>query len=50
MLCAKDTVTKIGHKLVDSSFYGCKTHLAMSEEYIITAALVTLRGREMAHY
>jgi hypothetical protein len=32
---------KIGHKSTDSSFFGFKTHLAMTEERIITAAVVT---------
>ena len=32
---------KIGHKSADSSFFGYKTHIAMSEERIITAAVVT---------
>ena len=38
---SKDTDAKIGHKSADSSFFGYKTHLAMSEERIITAAVVT---------
>jgi transposase len=38
---SKDTDAKIGHKSVDSSFFGYKTHLAMTEERIITAAVVT---------
>lgn len=32
---------KIGHKTVDSSFLGYKTHIAMSGERIITAATIT---------
>jgi hypothetical protein len=32
---------KVGHKTKDSSFFGYKTHLAVSEERIITAATVT---------
>src|SRR5699024_1435963 len=32
---------KIGHKTKDTSFFGYKTHIAMSEERIITAATVT---------
>jgi len=36
-----DTDARIGHKSQDSSFFGYKTHLAMSEERIITAAVVT---------
>ena len=37
----KDQDAKIGHKSADSSFFGYKTHLAMTEERIITAAVVT---------
>lgn len=36
-----DTDAKIGHKTADSSFYGYKSHLAMTEERIITGAVVT---------
>lgn len=38
---SKDTDAKIGHKSADSSFFGYKTHIAMTEERIITAAIVT---------
>lgn len=38
---SKDTDARIGHKSVDSKFFGYKTHLAMTEERIITAAVVT---------
>jgi transposase len=38
---SKDTDAKTGHKSTDSSFFGYKTHLAMTEERIITAAVVT---------
>lgn len=38
---SKDTDAKIGHKSAESSFFGYKTHLAMTEERIITAALLT---------
>lgn len=37
----EDEDAKVGHKSSDSSFFGYKTHLAMSEERIITAATVT---------
>ncbi|HIB8182309.1 TPA: IS1182 family transposase [Elizabethkingia anophelis] len=40
-LLSKDQEAKLGHKTMDSSFFGYKTHLAMSEERIITAAVVT---------
>lgn len=38
---SKDMEAKVGHKSADSSFFGYKTHLAMTEERIITAAVVT---------
>ena len=36
-----DKDAKVGHKSADTSFFGYKTHIAMSEEGIITAAMVT---------
>ena len=41
LIFSKDTDAKTGHKSAESSFFGYKTHLAMSEERIITAAVVT---------
>lgn len=38
---SKDEDAKVGHKTADTSFLGYKTHIAMSEERIITAAVVT---------
>ncbi len=38
---SEDEDAKIGHKTADSSFFGYKTHIAMSEERIITAATIT---------
>lgn len=38
---SKDKDAKIGHKTADTSFFGYKTHIAMTEERIITAATVT---------
>jgi transposase len=38
---SKDADAKTGHKSADSSFFGYKTHIAMTEERIITAAVVT---------
>ncbi len=38
---SKDQDAKVGHKSADSSFLGYKTHIAMTEERIITAAIVT---------
>jgi len=36
-----DEDARVGHKTVDTSFFGYKSHLAMTEERIITAAVVT---------
>jgi len=38
---SKDTDAKTGHKTTDTSFFGYKTHIAMTEERIITAATIT---------
>ncbi|NRF96347.1 transposase, partial [Paenibacillus frigoriresistens] len=38
---SEDVDARVGYKSADSSFFGYKTHLAMSEERIITAAIVT---------
>ena len=38
---SKDEDAKIGHKTADTSFFGYKTHIAMTEERIITAATIT---------
>jgi len=38
---SKDSDARIGHKTPDTSFFGFKTHIAMTEERIITAAVVT---------
>jgi IS5 family transposase len=38
---SEDQDAKLGHKSADSSFFGYKTHIAMTEERIITAAVVT---------
>ena len=40
-IVSKDMDAKTGHKSADSSFFGFKTHLAMTEERIITGAVVT---------
>ena len=40
-MLSKDMDAKTGHKSADSSFFGYKTHIAMTEERIITAAVVT---------
>ena len=36
-----DTDARTGHKTSDTSFFGYKTHIAMTEERIITAAVIT---------
>jgi transposase len=36
-----DEDAKTGHKSADTSFFGYKTHIAMTEEGIITAAVIT---------
>lgn len=50
-ILSKDLDAKVGHKSADSSFFGYKTHIAMTEERIITAATVTSAekgdGREL---
>jgi hypothetical protein len=38
---SKDMDARVGHKSADSKFFGYKTHLAMTEERIITAAVIT---------
>ncbi len=38
---SKDRDAKIGHKTADTSFFGYKTHIAMTPERIITAAKIT---------
>ena len=40
-LLSNDTDAKVGHKTADTAFFGYKTHIAMTEERIITAAVVT---------
>ncbi len=38
---SKDQDAKVGHKTADTSFFGYKSHIAMTPERIITAAVVT---------
>ncbi|NRZ98447.1 hypothetical protein FHX96_003137 [Clostridium tetanomorphum] len=38
---SKDEDARVGHKTAESSFFGYKTHIAMSEERIITGATIT---------
>jgi hypothetical protein len=35
-----DPDARIGHKTADSSFFGFKTHIAMSDERLITAVIL----------
>lgn len=44
---SNDTDARVGHKTADSSFFGYKTHIAMNEERIITAAIVTTGEKMM---
>lgn len=37
----KDVDAREGHKTADTSFFGYKTHLAMTPEFIITGAVIT---------
>ena len=38
---SKDQDAKVGHKTADTSFFGYKTHMAMTPERIVTAATIT---------
>ena len=38
---SKDKDARVGHKTADTSFFGYKTHIAMTDERIITAATIT---------
>lgn len=41
LVLSNDVDAKVGHKTADSSFFGYKTHIAITEERIITAATIT---------
>ncbi|MGY3190521.1 IS1182 family transposase [Lysinibacillus sp. TE18511] len=45
-----DPDARVGHKSVDSSFFGFKTHIAMNDERIITAAVVTTGEKSDGKY
>ena len=47
---SSDPDARIGHKTADSSFFGFKTHIAMSDERIITAAVVTTGEKSDSKY
>jgi len=50
MTCSTDPDARLGHKTADSSFFGYKTHIAMSDERIITAAVVTTGEKSDGKY
>jgi len=41
LAASKDKDARVGHKTADTSFFGYKTHIAMTDERIITAAVIT---------
>lgn len=47
---SKDQDARFGHKSVDHSFFGYKTHLAMTEERLITAAVITTGDKHDGKY
>ena len=47
---SSDPDARVGHKTADSSFFGYKTHIAMSDERIITAAVVTTGEKSDGKY
>lgn len=47
---SQDPDARVGHKTADSSFFGYKTHIAMSEERIITAAVITTGEKSDGKY
>lgn len=47
---SNDPDARVGHKTADSSFFGYKTHIAMSDERIITAAVVTTGEKSDGKY
>ncbi|WP_045521137.1 transposase, partial [Neobacillus niacini] len=47
---SSDPDARVGHKSADSSFFGFKTHIAMNDERIITAAVVTTGEKSDGKY
>ncbi|BCB03582.1 hypothetical protein KH172YL63_17150 [Bacillus sp. KH172YL63] len=45
-----DPDARVGHKSEDHSFLGYKTHLALSDERIITAAIITSGEKSDGNY
>ena len=41
LMVSKDEDARVGHKTADTSFFGYKTHYAMTPERLITAAVIT---------
>lgn len=41
LAASKDEDARLGHKTADTSFFGYKTHIAMTDERIVTAAVIT---------
>ncbi len=50
MTYSADPDARVGHKSTDSAFFGFKTHIAMSDERIITAAIVTTGEKSDGNY
>jgi transposase len=47
---SSDPDARVGHKTADSSFFGFKTHIAMNDERIITAAVITTGEKSDGKY
>ncbi|TSI03617.1 transposase, partial [Lysinibacillus sp. BW-2-10] len=47
---SSDEDARKGHKTTDSSFFGYKTHIALSDERIITAAVITTGEKSDGKY
>lgn len=47
---SSDAEARKGHKSADSSFFGYKTHIALSDERIITAAVITTGEKSDGKY
>ena len=45
-----DPDARVGHKAADSSFFGYKTHIAINDERLITAAIVTTGEKSDGKY
>ena len=45
-----DPDARVGHKTADTSFFGFKTHIALSDERLITAAIVTTGEKSDGKY